>query len=153
MKYGFFDDERREYVITDPRTPWPWINYLGTQDFFRIISNTGGGYAFFQDARLRRLTRYRYNSVPLDQSGTYFYIRDGEDIWNPGWQPVQADLEAYSCRHGLGYTMLSGQRGSIRAEVTHLVPLGFQGEVQRVSLRNTGKQPKREKHWEHLILY
>ena len=143
MKYGFFDDKRREYVITDPKTPWPWINYLGNQDFFRLISNTGGGYAFYQDAKLRRITRYRYNSVPLDQSGTYFYIKDGDDIWNPGWQPTQATLENYSCRHGLGYTILKGERGGIEAEVTHLVPLDFKGEVQRVVLKNTGNEPKK----------
>lgn len=143
MKYGYFDDEKREYVITDPKTPWPWINYLGTQDFFRLISNTGGGYAFYQDAKLRRITRYRYNNVPLDQSGTYFYIKDGKDTWNPGWQPVQADLENYSCRHGLGYTILSGERNGVKAEVTHLVPLNFKGEVQRVSLKNTGDVPKK----------
>ena len=142
MKYGYFDDPRREYVITDPKTPWPWINYLGTQDFFRIISNTGGGYAFYQDAKLRRITRYRYNSVPLDQSGSYFYIKDGEDIWNPGWQPTQAKLDKYHCRQGMGYTTLSGERGAIRAEVTHFVPLGFTGEVQRLKLSNLGSSIK-----------
>ena len=143
MRYGYFDDERREYVITDPKTPFPWINYLGSQDFFRIISNTGGGYAFYQDAKLRRLTRYRYNNVPLDQSGTYFYIRDGDDVWNPGWQPVQASLDNYTCRHGLGYTILAGERNGVRAEVTHLVPLNFKGEVQRISLKNVGEVPKK----------
>jgi cellobiose phosphorylase len=143
LKYGYFDDERREYVITSPKTPWPWINYLGTQDYFRLISNTGGGYAFYQDAKLRRVTRYRYNNVPLDQSGTYFYIRDGDDVWNPGWQPVQAKLENYSCRHGLGYSIISGTRNGVQAEVTHLVPLNFKGEVQRISLKNTGSEPKK----------
>ncbi len=143
MKYGYFDDEQREYVITNPKTPWPWINYLGTKDFFRLISNTGGGYAFYQDAKLRRITRYRYNSVPLDQSGTYFYIKDGDDVWNPGWQPTQKKLDNYSCRHGLGYTILSGERGGLKSEVTHLVPLNFKGEVQRVVVKNTSKLPKR----------
>ena len=142
MKYGYFDDPKREYVITDPKTPWPWINYLGTQDFFRLISNTGGGYAFYQDAKLRRITRYRYNSVPLDQSGSYFYIKAGGDVWNPGWQPTQAKLNEYHCRHGMGYTILSGERGSIRAEVTHFVPLGFTGEVQRLKLTNLGSSKK-----------
>jgi len=142
VKYGYFDDPKREYVITDPKTPWPWINYLGTQDFFRLISNTGGGYAFYQDAKLRRITRYRYNSVPLDQSGSYFYINDGEDVWNPGWQPTQTKLNEYQCRHGMGYTILSGERGGIRAEVTHFVPLGFTGEVQRLKLTNLGSSKK-----------
>ncbi len=142
MKFGSFDDTTHEYVITNPRTPWPWINYLGNQNFFRLLSNTGGGYAFHQDARLRRITRYRYNNVPLDQSGTYFYIRDGEDVWNPGWQPVQAELDNYSCRHGLGYSVISGERGNIRAEALHMVPLDFTGEVQRIKINNLGKIAK-----------
>lgn len=100
MQYGHFDDERREYVITTPRTPLPWINYLGSEDFFTLLSNTAGGYSFFRDARLRRLTRYRYNNAPLDQEGFHIYIKDGASVWNPGWQPVQAELDDYSCRHG-----------------------------------------------------
>ena len=143
MKYGHFDDESREYVITDPRTPWPWINYLGTRDFFRLISNTGGGYAFYQDARLRRITRYRYNSVPLDHSGTYFYIKDGQDVWNPGWQPTQTGLDSYSCRHGLGYTSMQGSRKGLLAEVTHFVPLGMTVEVMRLHLSNLTDEAKR----------
>ncbi len=108
MQFGHFDDQRREYVITTPRTPLPWINYLGSEDFFTLLSNTAGGYSFFRDARLRRLTRYRYNNSPLDSEGFRVYIRDGESVWNPGWQPVQAELERYSCRHGLGYTGIEG---------------------------------------------
>ena len=140
--YGHFDDSRREYVITDPRTPWPWINYLGNQDFFRIISHTGGGYAFYQDARLRRLTRYRYNGIPLDQNGIYFYIREGGELWSPGWQPVQTELDDYRCRHGMGYTVLEGRRNDLTVEVHHLVPLGFKGEIQRVRLKNHHSDPR-----------
>ena len=95
MKFGYFDDKNKEYVITTPRTPYPWINYLGKNDFFSIISNTAGGYAFYKDARLRRLTRYRYNNVPLDSNGRYFYITDGGTTWNPAWQPCQAELDSY----------------------------------------------------------
>lgn len=102
MKYGHFDDARREYVITAPQTPYPWINYLGTEAFFSIISNTAGGYSFYRDAKLRRITRYRYNNVPIDSGGKYFYIRDGKDVWSPGWKPVQKPLDRYECRHGLG---------------------------------------------------
>ena len=83
MKFGHFDDVKKEYVISNPRTPYPWINYLGTQEFFSLISNTAGGYSFYKDARLRRITRYRYNNVPIDMGGRYFYIKDGETIWNP----------------------------------------------------------------------
>ena len=106
MRYGHFDDMKREYVITDPRTPLPWINYLGSEEFFTLFSNTAGGYAFYKDARLRRLTRYRYNNAPLDQEGFRLYVRDRDCVWNPGWQPVQTELDSYSCRHGLGYSVI-----------------------------------------------
>ena len=92
MKYGFFDDASCEYVITTPETPLPWINYLGCKDFFTLVSNTCGGYSFYKDAKLLRLTRYRYNNVPYDNNGQYFYIKDGADVWNPGWQPVKRTL-------------------------------------------------------------
>ena len=105
MKFGFFDDVAKEYVITSPKTPYPWINYLGTQDFFSLISNTAGGYSFYKDARLARITRYRYNNVPADAGGRYFYINDNGTVWNPGWSPVKTELEEYVCRHGMGYTV------------------------------------------------
>ena len=108
MKYGNFDDKNREYVITNPKTPWPWINYLGQKDFFSLLSNTGGGYSFFKDARLRRITRYRYNNIPIDDNGKYFYINEGGDVWSPGWKPVKAELDSYECRHGLGYSKIKG---------------------------------------------
>ena len=110
MKYGYFDDQKKEYVITTPTTPLPWINYLGSQDFFSLISNTSGGYSFYKDAKLLRLTRYRYNNSPMDNGGHYYYIKEGDTIWNPGWQPVQTELDSYSCRHGLGYTVISGSK-------------------------------------------
>ncbi len=140
---GSFDDSRREYVIRDPRTPYPWINYLGGEDLVGLISNTGGGYAFFRDARLRRLTRYRYNGVPVDDGGRYFYIRDGDSLWSPGWRPVKAPLDEYECRHGLGYTRLRGAKNGLEAEVLFFVPLGCAAEVHRLSLANRSRQPKR----------
>ncbi|HKI70294.1 MAG TPA: glycosyl transferase, partial [Verrucomicrobiae bacterium] len=108
MRYGHFDDRNREYVITRPDTPLPWINYLGCEAYFGIISNTAGGYSFYRDARLRRLTRYRYNNVPFDFGGRYVYIRDNETgkFWSPSWQPTRTKLEKYECRHGLGYTTI-----------------------------------------------
>jgi cellobiose phosphorylase len=142
MRFGRFDDDAREYVITTPRTPYPWINYLGTEGFFGLISNTGGGYCFYRDARLRRLTRYRYNNVPLDVGGRYFYVRDGEDFWSPGWAPVKRDLDRYECRHGLSYTVITGERNGVRAEVLYFVPLGTNAEVHRVRLRNLGTKPR-----------
>lgn len=138
MRFGRFDDERREYVITTPTTPYPWINYLGCEDFFSLISNTAGGYCFYKDARLRRITRYRYNNVPLDCGGRYFYIRDGETFWTPGFMPVRRELDYYECRHGLGYTSITGERAGIRATQTTFVPLGFNCELTRLSLTNTG---------------
>ena len=136
MKYGHFDDLSKEYVINDPKTPWPWINYLGCEEFFSIISNTAGGYSFYRDARLRRLTRYRYNNVPADDGGKYFYINDGGKIWSPGWKPVKTPLDRYECRHGMGYTRISGELNSLEAEVLYLVPLGFKGEVQKLKMTN-----------------
>src|SRR5665648_891403 len=104
--YGHFDDAKKEYIITRPDTPLPWINYLGFKKYFGIISNTAGGYSFYLDARLRRLTRYRYNNVPLDVGGRYLYIKDGNTIWNPGWKPTCTSLDSYSCRHGLGLSLI-----------------------------------------------
>lgn len=142
MKFGFFDDANKEYVITDPKTPYPWINYLGTESFFSLISNTAGGYHFYKDARLRRLTRYRYNNVPVDLGGRYFYINDGKTIWSPGWAPVKTELDSYSCRHGMGYTVIKGEKNGIEAEATFFVPQNFNGEVQKLVLKNTGKKSK-----------
>ena len=136
MKYGHFDDTRREYVITTPRTPLPWINYLGSEDFFTILSNTAGGYSFYRDARLRRLTRYRYNNSPLDSEGFRVYIRDGESVWNPGWQPVQEELDRYECRHGLGYTVIEGEKNGVAARQELLVPPGDTCLLMRLTLCN-----------------
>jgi cellobiose phosphorylase len=142
MTYGRFDDAAREYVITRHDTPWPWINYLGTGDFFSLVSNAAGGYSFYRDARLRRLTRYRYNDVPADQNGRLFYIRDGTTIWNPGCRPTQTPLDAYECRHGMGYTRIRAQKDGVEAEVLFFVPVGADCEVQRVVLRNKGRTEK-----------
>ena len=142
MQYGHFDDARREYVITTPRTPLPWINYLGSEDFFTLLSNTAGGYSFFRDARLRRLTRYRYNNAPLDQEGFHIYIKDGSSVWNPGWQPVQAELDAYECRHGMGYSIIEGAKDGVKVKQELLVPVGERCLLMRVTVRNEGKTAK-----------
>ena len=138
MRFGHFDDERREYVITTPHTPYPWINYLGSESFFALISHRAGGYCFYRDARLRRLTRYRYNNVPTDVGGRYFYINDAGDVWTPSYAPVGAALDRFECRHGLGYTRIAGERNGLRAEALYLVPLGHTAEVHRLRLINTG---------------
>ncbi|MBO3799027.1 MAG: glycosyl transferase [Thermoproteota archaeon] len=143
MSYGYFDDEAREYVVTRPDTPTPWINYLGQEDYFAMISNTAGGYSFYRDARYRRITRYRYNSVPLDQPGKYIYLRNVEtgEYWSPTWQPVKKSLNRYECRHGLGYTRISSAYQGVETKITFFVPLGEAMEAWRVEIRNTGSKP------------
>lgn len=143
MHFGHFDDNAKEYVITDPATPWPWINYLGSEDFFSLISNTAGGYSFFRDAKFRRLTRYRYNGVPMDDGGRYFYIKDGDAApWNPGWKPCKTPLDRYECRHGRGYTRVVGEKDGLRAEVLFFVPLDAPAEVMSLRLTNLSGSAK-----------
>jgi len=137
MRFGHFDDSAREYVITTPQTPYPWINYLGSQNFFSLISHQGGGYSFYRDARLRRLTRYRYNNMPTDAGGRYFYIHEDGDFWTPTFMPVKRPLDAYECRHGLGYTRIRGERGGLSAELLAFVPLDADAEVHQLTLTNS----------------
>ena len=136
MKYGYFDDIAREYVITEPRTPWPWINYLGNKDFFSLISNSAGGYSFYKDAKFRRLTRYRYNGVPMDAGGRYFYIKEGDTVWNPGWKPTKTPLDAYECRHGMNYTIIRGEKNGLEARALFFVPLDTHAEITKLTLTN-----------------
>lgn len=144
-KFGYFDDLSREYVITDPKTPWPWINYLGNEDFFSLISNTAGGYSFYKDAKFRRITRYRYNNVPMDNGGRYFYINDNDTVWSPGWKPCKTSLDFYECRHGMSYTRIIGAKNGIEANILFFIPLKTWGEVQKMTLRNTSDHVKRIK--------
>jgi cellobiose phosphorylase len=145
VRHGHFDDERREYVIERPDTPLPWINYLGSEGYFGIISNTAGGYSFYRDARLRRLTRYRYNNAPLDLGGRYLYLRDDEtgDSWSPSWQPTLGGLDTYECRHGMGYTTITSRRSGIRAETCYFVPPGETLEIWRSRITNERAAPAR----------
>lgn len=138
MRYGHFDDANREYVITRPDTPLPWINYLGSEDYFGIISNTAGGYSFYRDARLRRITRYRYNNAPFDVGGRYIYLRDNtaNEFWSPSWQPTRRDLDDYTCRHGLGYTIVGATYHGIEARTTYFVPPGESLEVWQLTVTN-----------------
>jgi cellobiose phosphorylase len=143
VKYGYFDDDRREYVITQPDTPLPWMNYLGCQAYFGIISNTAGGYSFYRDARLRRLTRYRYNNVPMDLGGRYVYLRDdaSAEFWSPSWQPTRSDLEGYSCRHGMGYTTIGSTYRGIEATTRYFVPLDENLEIWQLTVTNRRSSP------------
>lgn len=142
MKYGYFDDKEREYVITEPRTPWPWINYLGNKDFFSLISNTAGGYSFYKDAKFRRITRYRYNGVPMDAGGRYFYIKDGDTVWNPGWKPCKTHLDSYECRHGMNYTAITGEKDGVEAKALFFVPLDTHAELTRLTITNHSNKDK-----------
>jgi len=148
MKYGFFDENNREYVIERPDTPLPWINYLGNEKYFGMISNTAGGYSFYQDARLRRITRYRYNNAPLDVGGRYLYIRDNslanddEDLyWSPSWQPVRKNLDQYQCRHGLGYSKIISTKNDIKCDATYFVPLNQDFEIWSYKITNERDVP------------
>lgn len=138
MRFGYFDDEAREYVITRPDTPLPWINYLGTNAYFGLISNTAGGYSFYKDARLRRLTRYRYNNAPLDMGGRYIYLRDAAsgEYWSPSWMPTRTDLDEYECRHGMGYTNIRSKKSGIRVAMRYFVPLSESLEIWDITLTN-----------------
>ena len=142
MKFGHFDDAQKEYVITSPRTPLPWINYLGCENFFSLVSNTCGGYSFYKDAKLLRLTRYRYNNVPLDSNGHYYYIKDGGTIWNPGWMPTKTELDSYECRHGMGYSVFKSSKNGLTAELTDFVPMGSTCEINKLTLKNTSDEKK-----------
>ena len=143
MRYGHFDDQNREYIITRPDTPLPWINYLGCESYFGIISNTAGGYSFYRDARLRRLSRYRYNNAPFDVGGRYLYLRDNETekFWSPSWQPTRTKLDKYECRHGMGYTIIGSTANKIEAQTTYFVPLGETLEIWKCKITNHRKKP------------
>lgn len=142
MKFGYFDDAHKEYVITTPKTPLPWINYLGSTDFFSLISNTCGGYSFYKDAKLLRLTRYRYNNIPGDEGGRYFYIKDGDTVWNPGWMPVKTELDDYECRHGMGYTHILSKKNQIQANLLSFVPVHDNCEINQLTLTNDSGEAK-----------
>lgn len=142
MQYGHFDDAKKEYVIHTPRTPLPWINYLGSEAFFSMISNTSGRYCFYKDARHRRILRYRYNNIPADCGGRYFYINDGGDVWTHSYMPMKKDLSFYECRHGMGYSKITGERGGVRVSQTSFVPLGDTCEIHRLVISNTSAVKK-----------
>jgi len=143
MSYGHFDDQNREYVVSRPDTPLPWLNYIGQDDYFGLVTNTAGGYSFYKDARLRRLTRYRYNEIPFDMNGRYLYIKDGDTVWNPGWKPMKTKLDQYECRHGLGYSKVTGEKNGVSCSVTYFVPKGENAEIWKVSVKNTGSTLKK----------
>ncbi len=142
QSFGHFDDPAREYVITRPDTPLPWLNYLGQDDFFGLCTNCAGGYTFWRDAKLRRLTRYRYNNIPMDLGGRYLYVRDGDTVWNPMWKPCRTHLDRYECRHGLGYTRIISEKHGLEVEILFFIPPGETAEVWQTTVRNKSGNPK-----------
>ncbi len=146
VRYGYFDDTAKEYVVTRPDTPLSWSNYLGTTDYGGIITNNAGGYSFTRSGARGRFLRLRFNSLPMDQPGRYFYLRDREsgDYWSASWQPVGKPLDQFHsvCRHGTGYTAITSEYNRIAAESLYFVPLGQHLEVWQLKITNTGKRPR-----------
>ena len=146
MKFGFFDDQAKEYVITSPDTPLSWSNYLGTTEYGAIITNNAGGYGFYQSGARGRFLRLRFNSVPMDQPGRYFYLHDREsgDYWSASWQPVGKSLGEYrsTCRHGTAYTVIDSHYSEISTETTYFVPLEQNFEYWRLKVTNEGEKQR-----------
>jgi len=142
MKYGHFDDKNKEYVIKTPYTPYPWINYLGSDDYFVLMSNTSGGYSFYKDARQRRLTRYRYNNVPIDNEGRYFFIKEKDEIWNIGVKPSKTKVDFFEVRHGMGYTKFETIKNSLKVNQLSFVPKNDNIEIHVIKLTNESNELK-----------
>ncbi|MFX1364480.1 MAG: GH36-type glycosyl hydrolase domain-containing protein [Promethearchaeota archaeon] len=144
MQYGYFDDSKKEYVITRPDTPLPWINYLSNSKYCAMISNTGGGYSFYIDPRDLRILRYRYNNLPIDRPGRYIYIKDTQtsEYWSPTWQPVMKSLDKYECRHGLGYTRFTSSYQEIHAEILYFIALEDDLEIWSLTVQNKSSERK-----------
>ena len=140
MRFGYFDDTNKEYVIERPDTPRSWANYLGSTEYGAIITNNAGGYSFYMSAAQGRLTRLRFDDVPIDQPGRYIYIRDKQsgDYWSNAWQPVGKPLDQYktTCRHGTAYTIINSQYSKIETETTYFVPLGKHFECWLLKVTN-----------------
>ena len=153
MKYGYFDDKRREFVITRPDTPTPWINYLGCDEYCALISNTAGGYSFHRDPKDKRISRFRYNNVPVDRPGRYVYIRDegSKDYWGATWQPVLKNKNyRYECRHGMGYTVIRSKYAGISTETSYFVPIGENHEFWALRIKNDSPKARKLKIFTYL---
>jgi N,N'-diacetylchitobiose phosphorylase len=146
LRYGYFDNANREYVIDRVDVPVSWTNYLGVRDMCTVISHNAGGYSFYKNAEHQRITRFRQNGVPLDRPGHYVYVRDDEtgEYWSISWQPVGKDLGAanYECRHGLSYSKFSCDYNGIQAEQTLFIPIEDDVELWDVRIKNAGRKPR-----------
>ncbi len=147
MQYGFFDDVNKEYVIDRPDTPRSWSNYLGSTEYGAIITNNAGGYSFYKSAAQGRFTRLRFNVIPMDQPGRYFYIhdKDSKDFWSTSWQPVGKSLKEFKseCRHGSAYTKINSEYSGIKTESLYFVPLGKTFECWLLKVTNNDKEKRR----------
>lgn len=147
MQYGYFDDDAKEYVVTRPDTPSSWSNYLGSTEYGAVITNNAGGYGFYKSGAQGRFMRLRFNSVPMDQPGRYFYLRDMQsgDYWSASWQPVGKPLDSYKseCRHGTAYTKITSEYSGIESETKYYVPLGQTFEYWRLKLTNKSSSPRK----------
>lgn len=145
MQYGYFDREKREYVITDPRTPMPWANYLGSPAYGAIVTQNAGGYSFVKSGAAGRILRYTFNQ--FDEPGRYVYLRDDEtgEYWSASWRPVEKPLESYQtiCRHGTSYTQIESRYQDIESKTLYYVPLDATHEVWRVQLTNLSDRPRK----------
>ncbi|MBN2533921.1 MAG: hypothetical protein JXB88_13610 [Spirochaetales bacterium] len=141
MRYGSFSRDSREYIITNPKTPTPWMNYISNRTgYCGIVSQTGGGFSFYNDPRDRRITKYRYNNIPHDRPGRYFYLKNEvtKEYWSPAWQPVMKDLDFFECRHGQGYTIIHSGIDKIMHNVCYFVPPAKTREIWHLEMENTG---------------
>ena len=152
MKYGYYDNENKEYVITRPDTPAPWMNYLGNGQFSSIISNNAGGLIFDRDPGSFRITRYNFNNIPSDRPGRYLYFKDTEngEVWSPTWQPVKAPLDFYETRHGMGYTKIAAKKNGINSEITYFIPQGAHYEVWAVKIKNCSETSNKLKLFSYI---
>ncbi|HVO75860.1 MAG TPA: hypothetical protein VMT35_17685, partial [Ignavibacteriaceae bacterium] len=146
MRFGFFDDKNKEYVIERPDTPKSWSNYLGSTEYGAIITNNAGGYSFYKSAAQGRFTRLRFNVIPMDQPGRYIYIhdKDSKDYWSASWQPVGKSLKKYKseCRHGTAYTKISSEYSSIKTETLYFVPLNKNYECWLLKATNLDRKKR-----------
>lgn len=142
MKYGFFDNKNKEYIITTYDTPLPWINYLSNGSLISLISNLGGGYTFYKDAKFRRITRYTYNSPSRDNGGRFYYINDGKDVFSPCFYPSKTPLDKYECHVGMNYSRFISSKNDIEMNLLCFIPLSINAEVDKLVIKNNSSQEK-----------
>ena len=144
MRYGYFDNANREYVIDRVDLPVSWTNYIGLNDMYGVFNHTAGGYLLYKSPEYHRITRFRPNSVPMDGPGHYVYLRDEDDgdYWTISWQPVGKPKEHYSCRQGLSYIKYNCDYSDIQAQQKLFVAMDDPVEIWDVTLKNNSNRPR-----------